>query len=176
MKVDFRNDILPLKDALYRLALRITLDSAEAEDVVQETMLKLWNRRERWEEIESIEAFAMTICRNLALDHQKRMDTQHASLDEADAFIFSMTNSQSPTPFDHTVAQDRIQIVRQIIDTLPEKQRTCVQLRDIEEKPYKEIAAILEISEEQVKVNIFRARQTIRQRFAEMEDFIREGK
>ena len=174
MKVDFRNDILPLKDALYRLALRITLDSAEAEDVVQETMLKLWNRRERWEEIESIEAFAMTICRNLALD-QKRMDTQHASLDEADAFI-SMTNSQSPTPFDHTVAQDRIQIVRQLIDTLPEKQRTCVQLRDIEEKPYKEIAAILEISEEQVKVNIFRARQTIRQRFAEMDDFIREGK
>ena len=169
-QIDFRNDILPLKDVLYRLALRITLDSAEAEDIVQETMLKLWNRRDRWDEIDSIEAFAMTICRNLALDHQKRMDTQHTSLDDAGT-LFSMPNAQTPTPFDHTVAQDRIQIVRQIIDTLPEKQRTCVQLRDIEEKPYKEIAAILDITEEQVKVNIFRARQTIRQRFAEMENF-----
>ena len=170
MKVDFRNDILPLKDALYRLALRITLDSAETEDVVQETMLKLWNRRDRWDEIESIEAFAMTICRNLALDAVKRAENNHVSFDEA-AALLSTPNTQHPTPFDHTVAQDRIQIVRQIIDTLPEKQRTCVQLRDIEEKPYKEIAAILDISEEQVKVNIFRARQTIRQRFAEMENF-----
>ena len=169
-QIDFRNDILPLKDVLYRLALRITLDSAEAEDIVQETMLKLWNRRERWDEIDSIEAFAMTICRNLALDHQKRADSQHASLDEVET-LFSTPNNQSPTPFDHTVAHDRIEIVRQIIDTLPEKQRTCVQLRDIEEKPYKEIAAILDITEEQVKVNIFRARQTIRQRFAEMENF-----
>ena len=169
-QIDFRNDILPLKDALYRLALRITLDSAEAEDIVQETMLKLWNRRDRWDEIDSIEAFAMTICRNLALDHQKRADSQHSSLDEVET-LFSTPNTQSPTPFDHTVAHDRIEIVRQIIDTLPEKQRTCVQLRDIEEKPYKEIAAILDITEEQVKVNIFRARQTIRQRFAEMENF-----
>lgn len=44
--VSFRNDILPLKEKLYRLALRITLNPAEAEDVVQETMIKVWNRRD----------------------------------------------------------------------------------------------------------------------------------
>ena len=44
--INFRNDILPLKDKLYRLALRITLNHAEAEDVVQETMMKVWNKRE----------------------------------------------------------------------------------------------------------------------------------
>ena len=95
-QIDFRNDILPLKDVLYRLALRITLDSAEAEDIVQETMLKLWNRRERWDEIDSIEAFAMTICRNLALDHQKRADSQHASLDEVET-LFSKSSGKSST-------------------------------------------------------------------------------
>ena len=162
-QIDFRNDILPLKDVLYRLALRITLDSAEAEDIVQETMLKLWNRRDRWDEIDSIEAFAMTICRNLALDHQKRMDTQHASLDDAGT-LFSMPNAQTPTPFDHTVAQDRIQIVRQIIDTLPEKQRTVLQLRDIEGKSYKEIADVLSISESDVKVTLFRARNELKEK------------
>lgn len=60
-KVSFRNDVLPLKDILYRLALRITLDSAEAEDIVQDTLIRIWNRREQWDEIENIEAFALTI-------------------------------------------------------------------------------------------------------------------
>ena len=67
--------------------------------------------------------------------------------------------------------QDRIQLVRRLIDNLPEKQRSVMQLRDIEGKSYKEIAQILDISEEQVKINIFRARQTIRQKFIETEKY-----
>ena len=55
--ISFRDDILPLKNMLFRVALRITLDKAEAEDIVQETMIKVWNRRDTWSEIESIEAF-----------------------------------------------------------------------------------------------------------------------
>ena len=51
--ISFRNDVLPLKNKLYRLALRITIDSAEAEDIVQETLIKVWNKREVWNEIES---------------------------------------------------------------------------------------------------------------------------
>ena len=54
--ISFRNDVLPLKNKLYRLALRITIDSAEAEDIVQETLIKVWNKREFCKEIESIEA------------------------------------------------------------------------------------------------------------------------
>ena len=67
--------------------------------------------------------------------------------------------------------QDRIQLVRRLIDNLPEKQRSVMPLRDIEGKSYKEIAQILDISEEQVKINIFRARQTIRQKFIETEKY-----
>ena len=47
-KISFRNDILPLKNELYRLAFRITLNAEEAEDIVQETMIKVWNRRTQW--------------------------------------------------------------------------------------------------------------------------------
>ena len=81
-KVSFRNDVLPLKDILYRLALRITLDSAEAEDIVQDTLIRIWNRREQWDEIENIEAFALTICRNLALDRAEKQENNHLELDE----------------------------------------------------------------------------------------------
>ena len=54
--INFQSDILPLKNELYRMALRITMNPAEAEDVVQETMMKVWNKRDSWEQIDSIEA------------------------------------------------------------------------------------------------------------------------
>ena len=166
-KVSFRNDVLPLKDILYRLALRITLDSAEAEDIVQDTLIRIWNRREQWDEIENIEAFALTICRNLALDRAEKQENNHLELDEQRMEC----PDQAPTPLDHAQQHDRIKLVRQLVDSLPEKQRSCVQLRDFEGKPYKEIADILGITEQQVKVNIFRARQTIKQRFKQIDDY-----
>ena len=168
-KISFRNDVLPLKNELYRLALRITLNPADAEDVVQETMIKVWNRREQWEQIESIEAFCLTICRNLSLDKTRKMGLYDQSLDvnEHD----KPDRSHSANPEEKAIQQDRIELVRRLIDGLPEKQRSVMQLRDFEGKSYKEIAAIMNISEEQVKVNIFRARQTIKQKYIQVEQY-----
>jgi RNA polymerase sigma-70 factor (ECF subfamily) len=167
-KIDFRTDVLPLKNELYRLALRITLNPAEAEDTVQDTMLKVWNRREQWDEIESIEAFCLTICRNLALDKVKRTETQNATLDDSHD---PPDRSYASNPEEQAVQRDRITLVRRLIDQLPEKQRSCMQLRDIEGKSYKEIANVIGISEQQVKINIFRARQAIRQKYNETENY-----
>ena len=167
-KISFRNDVLPLKNELLRLALRITLNHAEAEDVVQETMIKVWNRRDHWDEIESIEAFCLTICRNISLDKVKKAENQNQSLnDEHDA----PDRSYASNPEEQAEQRDKILLIRRLINTLPEKQRSVMQLRDFEGKSYKEIAEILAISEEQVKVNIFRARQTIKQRFLETENY-----
>ena len=79
--VSFRNDILPLKDKLFRLALRITLNPADAEDVVQETMIKVWNRRNNWDAIDNIESFCLTVCRNLAVDKTRYMGNQTLSIE-----------------------------------------------------------------------------------------------
>ena len=168
-KISFRNDILPLKNELYRLALRITLNPAEAEDIVQETMIKVWNRRDQWDEIESIEAFCFTICRNLALDKMHKMENQNQSLDEG--VHDTPDRSFSSNPEEQAMQQDRLALIRRLIDALPEKQRTVMQLRDFEGKSYKEIAGIMAISEEQVKINIFRARQAIRQKYIETEKY-----
>jgi RNA polymerase sigma-70 factor (ECF subfamily) len=165
--ISFRNDVLPLKNELYRLALRITMSTADAEDIVQETMIKVWNRRERWQEIDSIEAFSMKICRNLALDVLRNKNHQNPSLEQH----MLVEPTAGTDPQDKTIQQDRIRVVRQIINSLPEKQRSCMQLRDFEGKSYKEIATILDISEDQVKVNIFRARQTIKQKYKQIEDY-----
>jgi len=160
--VSFRNDILPLKEKLYRLALRITLNPAEAEDVVQETMIKVWNRRDSWETIDNMETFCLTVCRNLALDKTRHMGNQTLSLEGE---MEPSDSSHHANPEEQAIQRDRIRLVRQLIDQLPEKQRSCMQLRDIEGKSYKDIATVLDITEEQVKINIFRARQTIKEQF-----------
>lgn len=75
------------------------------------------------------------------------------------------------TPQDRLIAQDRLRVVKEIVNSLPEKQRVCMQLRDFEGKQYKEIAIVLGITEEQVKTNIFRARQTVKQQFQKIEQY-----
>lgn len=168
--ISFRNDVLPLKNKLFRLALRITLDKAEAEDVVQDTMIKVWNRRDSWEQIESVEAFCLTVCRNMALDRAKAAASRNISIDDTTEHMHADTSYRAD-PEAQAITRDRMAAVRRIMDSLPEKQRSAMYLRDFEAKSYKEISGILGISEEQVKINIFRARQTIKQKYAEREKY-----
>lgn len=165
--ISFRNDVLPLKDVLYRLALRITLSHEEAEDIVQDTLIKVWNRRDEWQMLESIEAYSMTICRNLALDAIKKKDNNNESIEQR----IAETSYQTSDPHELMIRKDRVEMVKQLVNRLPEKQRSCLQLRDFEGKTYKEIAEILAITEEQVKVNIFRARRSIKQQFDKAENY-----
>ena len=165
-EISFRNDILPLKDKLYRLALRITLDSAEAEDVVQDTMIRVWNKRDEWPQFDSIEAYCMTVARNLAIDRSRKMEVQNVELTPE---VREMPDTL--TPYEQLAQDEQMGIIHRLVNELPEKQRTIMQLRDIEGKGYKEIASILQITEEQVKVNLFRARQKIKQRYTEIEDY-----
>ena len=165
-EVSFRNDVLPLKDKLFRLALRITCNSSEAEDIVQDTLIKVWDKRDQWAELDSIEAYSLTVCRNLAIDRSQLKVNESAELNEE-----TNTRPDASSPYEDLVREERLTLVHRLIDALPEKQRTIIQLRDIEEKSYKEIATILNLSEEQVKVNLFRARQRIKQQYKEIDNY-----
>src|SRR5574344_3133893 len=152
--LDVKRDILPLKNIMYRLALRITLSSQEAEDVVQDVIIKLWNMRDRLAEVDNLEAFALRMTRNLALDRQRMRVNQSESLDLA-------AEAQQPDD-DNADRQEQVESIRAVMRLLPEKQRSVMQLRDFEGYSYKEIADILSISEDQVKRSIFRARQFVK--------------
>ena len=166
--IDFREDVLPLKNKLFRLALRLTGVRADAEDIVQETLIKVWSKRAELDKIASVEAFSLTICRHLALDHLARFDNRHETLDDTTA---DTTRDQAATPLMQVAQDDRRTWVMELFRQLPEKQKTIMQLRDIEGKSYKEIAQVLDITEEQVKVTLFRARQHIRQAFEKIENY-----
>ena len=117
-EISFQNDVLPLKNKLFRLALRITLNREEAEDVVQDTLIKVWNARDRWLELDSIEAYSLTIARNLSLDRIKKMENQNDSLEEQNT---ERLDENTSTPSDRMIQKDKLNIVKNIIDELPEK-------------------------------------------------------
>lgn len=165
-EISFRNDILPLKDKLYRLALRITLDSAEAEDIVQDTMIRVWNKRDEWAQFNSIEAFCLTVARNLAIDRSQKSEAQNIELTTE-----TQEMSDGSTPERQLERSEQMDLVRKLINELPEKQRTIIQLRDIEEKSYKEISDVMQLTEDQVKVTLFRARQRIKAKYNEIQSY-----
>ena len=157
-EVSFKTDILPLKDILFRVAFRITLNKEDAEDIVQETLVRLWHETKN-KEIENLKAFALTICRNLSLDHNALKERQNLSLDEN----VHEHEETVQSPAELYERAERYEYLTSLIDRLPEKQRTVIQLRDIEGRTYKEISDIMGIGESDVKVNIFRGRQKLKE-------------
>ena len=160
MEQRFKIEILPMKDKLFRLALRITMNRAEAEDAVQETLLKLWSRRDEWDRVSSLEALAMTICRNQSLDYAKRSGRDNLSLDvERDSPV------STRTPLHSLEDKEKRQLLQRLIDSLPEVQRSIFELRESQNRSFAEIAEILGLSETQVRVYLHRARQRIKAEF-----------
>lgn len=152
--LDIQRDILPLKNQMYRLALRITMSSQEAEDVVQDVILKLWGMRDRLDEVDNLEAFTMRATRNLALDRHRLKANNTETLDAA---------ADRPHAGDDDMdRREQVESIRAIMQMLPEKQRSAMHLRDFEGYSYREIAGMLGISEDQVKISIFRARQFVK--------------
>lgn len=164
-EINFHDDVLPLKDKLFRVAFRITFQREEAEDIVQETLIRAWNRRKELSDVKSLEAFCVTIAKNLALDACEKKSTQHVELSaEHDQAIAS-------TPYDQLVESERMELLQKFLSQLSDSQRDVFYLRDVEGKSYQEIAETLQLSEEQVKVYLFRARQKIRQQFIKTDGY-----
>lgn len=156
--VSFQTTVLPLSDRLFRVALRVTMNRAEAEDVVQDTLLRVWERRSEWGQIDNLEAFAIATCRNRALDVAKRAGRNTVPLDKVEGSHLSASGTQRALE-----AREQLSLVRRLMDSLPELQRTIMLLRDIEGQSYGEIAKELGISETQVKVYLHRARTKVRE-------------
>lgn len=107
-----------------------------------------------------------TICRHLSLDRSEKKEAQHVALDES-----LHSRPDTSTPYDSLTAREGLGLLQKLLKELPQTQQDIVQLREIEGKSYKEIAAILNLSEEQVKVYLFRARQRIKQKYTEIQGY-----
>ena len=133
---------------LDRAALRITLDGLEAEDVVGDTLVRVWERRKDVPRTVNLESYCLTICRHLAIDRSEKKDAGHLPLDAAPPEIALDTAH----PDEELEQQERVLWVKRVLNALPEKQRTALQLREIDGRSYEEVAEVKKITGEDVKV------------------------
>ena len=160
----FKSDIVPLRQQLYFLALKWMQNEADAEDVVQETLLRLWNMHEQLDAIANPPAFAMQITKNNCID---RLRAKKDTVEIVD-FLGEATNE---TPYSHAETNDKMEIVRQIIARLPELQRVVITMRDIEGYELQEIAEITGTQTASVTMNLSRARKKVREEFININNY-----
>ena len=154
---EFQIQVYPLKNKLFRFAKRMLEHTEEAEDVVQEVFIRLWDRREILGEYRSVEALAMVTTRNMCLDRIKKKRYPVENIEDHRGFL---ENLPMETKTDYSEEMFRL---KRAMEELPEQQKTIVHLRDVEGYEFEDIAAILDMNENAVRVNLSRARKKLRE-------------
>ncbi|MBT8206572.1 MAG: RNA polymerase sigma factor [Eudoraea sp.] len=158
---EFLNVVMPFKDKLYRLAKRLLVSSEEAEDATQEILMKLWTNNKAMAKYKNVEAFAMTMTKNFCLDRLKSKQSSNLKL------VHSNYEDGSSSLQKQVEARDSVNWVERIMEELPEQQKIVLQLRDVEEYDYDEIAELLEMKPTAVRVALSRARKAVREKLLE---------
>ena len=149
--------ISPFKDKLYRIAKRLLVADDEAQDATQEVLLKLWTNKEKLKKYNNVEAFAVTMTKNFCLDRLKSKQASNIALKPIHNFRTANDLEKQ------LIARDSTRHIKDLIDVLPEQTKLIVQLRDIEQYSFQEIAAMLNMKETAIRVTLSRARKKIKE-------------
>lgn len=148
-----------MRPALLRLALHYTEDEDEAEDVVQDVLLKLWFLRERLETYRSIDALAVVITKHLCLNRKRECRFKQVSLDEGKAIV----GEESPEWT--IVREERMDELLKLISGLPDLQQAVLRMKHVEGFEVEEIARLTGSNPIAVRTNLSRARKKVREQF-----------
>lgn len=158
-KEEFERLFREYSDVVYRLCLYKTSKEDVAHDLTQETFLRLWKSMSSNRDIAKLKQYIYQIARNLIIDHYK--SDQTISLDELREGGFDpKTEESSPETISEVV------ILKEAIESLDQEFRDVVYMRFVEGMKVKEIAKILDISENLVSVRINRGKKKLEEKFA----------
>ena len=162
---DFLKVVLPFKNKVFRLAIRLLVSTEEAEDATQELFFKLWKSKEKITDYKNIEAFAMTMTKNYCYDRLKSKQASNLTL-------MHSNYKEKDTSLDERLEyRDSVKQVHLLIEKLPEQQKVIIQLRDIEQYDFEEICKILDMKPIAVRVALSRARKTIREKLIKRHNY-----
>jgi RNA polymerase sigma-70 factor (ECF subfamily) len=153
----FKAEVLPVREKLFHIARNILEEEQDAEDIVQEVLLKLWHLRDSLDKYESITAFATTMTKNSCIDLLRTRNRYHSLNDSFNEQI-SIDN-----PYLQLERENTEEVLKEIIGTLPPLQQLIIKMKDIEEYEVDEIAEITGVQPEAIRVNLSRARKKVRE-------------
>jgi len=156
----FKQLLLPLYPRLQRVALRMLGNVEDAEDMVQEVYMKLWNKREELPDVQNMEAYCVALTKNMCIDRLRLAEVDRVDVDDVPLSLAAADDVACLLE-----RQDTIEQVMLIIETLPEKQQQVVTLRDIRDCTFEEIEEQTGLTAVNVRALLSRARKTIRERF-----------
>jgi RNA polymerase sigma-70 factor (ECF subfamily) len=164
----FKRQFLPYHPRLYRIAYALTGNSQDAEDILQDTYCKLWNKREELAHIKNTEAFCITLVKNLCLDLLRSPGRNR----QEEGFE-NLSLSTAISPETEAIRQDESRQIRRLIDKLPEKQRQVLRLRAIDDCSPEEIEEITGLSAVNVRVLLSRARKIVKEQYLKVANYER---
>ena len=141
--------------SLYRLALGLLTDRAAADDAVQETFIRLWTRARRYNPRHTVAAWLYTICARRCYDELRRRHRHREAVEQMELPVAAAGSMDE----EHILA-----LLQQAVATLPTKQRIVYQLREIECLDAETTAEALHMTVDQVKANLWNARNTVREK------------
>ena len=158
MKERFREIYENYKDAVYGYLFYMTHDEQTAQDLSQETFLKIYLGLKRINEDSNLKAWCMTIARNTFLSYARKKKPFLLG----DELIHNNITATDKSPEDMILQSEEKKEIQRLLLKLNEYERTVVILRDYECLSYADIAGIMELTETVVKVRIYRARSKLR--------------
>ena len=159
-KQEFKKLIYPIRNRLFRLAIVLLGNQQEAEDVLQDVMLKLWNKKQELNICRNVEAFAVTMTRNACFD--KLRSYRHRNVAHMDTTV-QQPASDAVAPDLQMELSETAKVIHDIIQLLPDQQRYILYLRDIEQYDYQEIEELTGITSGAIRVTLSRARKKVRE-------------
>lgn len=164
-QTEFLEIVLPFKDKVYRLAKRLLISNDEAEDATQELYFKLWKNKDKIENYDNVEAYAMMMTKNYCLDQLKSKRASNLTL------VHSNYRDESNSLQESIEYKDEVGILKKMMNDLPEKQKMIIQLRDIENYEFDEIGKILNMESTAIRVALSRARKSLREKLLKKQNY-----
>ena len=159
----FKQLLLPLYPRLQRVALRLFGNAEDAEDIVQEVYMKLWSKRDALPDVKDVEAYCVTLMKNMCIYRLRIAEADKADVDEVPIMLAATDDVEAQVE-----RHDAVEQVQRIIGTLPEHQQQVITLRDMEDCSFEEIAEQTGLTAVNVRMLLSRARKTIRERFKKL--------
>ena len=155
----FKAEILPIRQKLFHIAKQILVEDEEAEDAIQEVLLKLWHTRKSLNQYDNLAAFATTVTKNHCLDRLK-VKNRTELINET-----HNDRTSNDNPYLSLEQKNTVEVLHKIIENLPTLQQAIIKMKDIEEYEVDEIAEIIGTKVEAVRVNLSRARKKVREEY-----------
>jgi len=157
----FKRVFLPLHAKLYRMAYRFVENQADAEDMVQECYVKLWQKRQEWSAIQNPESFSITIIKHVCLDFLRKKKSENRSSD-----TLKLTVDSSETRLEQC---EQLEKIRTIVRQLPEKQKQVVKMKYWRDLPDHAIEKQTGLKRGNIKMILSRTRKIIKEQYFKCE-------